>query len=231
MLGDRATLLDAVKFFLVNHHHSGPPPKPIGFAEAAKSYHSFKVKSGKSDSHCGNILSRLTRLGKALPPDVKLDELTGGQLDTAVLSLGLAHKTHNEYRLILNNFFDWAAKQNPPLVSKGFNPAKDIERHKVKHHEVEYTTVADIRLILARLEEKRRDLSPLVVLVCFGALRPSEAVRLDWKDVGIDYIRLPGKKSKTGYSRQIPIQPNLKVWLNRWREPAGLVCPPISLPT
>jgi hypothetical protein len=35
-------------------------------------------------------------------------------------------------------------------------------------------------------------------------------------------IRLPGTKSKTGYSRQIPISQNLKTWSERWRKAAGL---------
>jgi integrase len=60
-------------------------------------------------------------------------------------------------------------------------------------------------------------------------LRPSEAVRLDWVEVGADYIHLPGKKSKTGYSRQIPIQNNLKRWLTLWRKPEGPICPKIDL--
>ena len=91
MLGGRATLLETVKFFLANHREGGPRPKPIAFADAAKAYHSFKVRSGKSGSHCGNIHSRLSRLGKTLPPNVKLDELTGGQLDNAGSNRHVVH--------------------------------------------------------------------------------------------------------------------------------------------
>jgi integrase len=79
------------------------------------------------------------------------------------------------------------------------------------------------------LPAKRPDLVPLVVLVSFAGLRPSEAARLEWKEVGDDYIRLPGKKSKTGHSRQIPIQPNLKSWLALWRKDNGLICPDLNL--
>ena len=70
---------------------------------------------------------------------------------------------------------------------------------------------------------------PLLVLISFAGLRPSEAARLEWKEVGEDYIRLPGKKSKTGHSRQIPIHPNLKSWLALWRKDSGLICPDVSL--
>jgi hypothetical protein len=36
---------------------------------------------------------------------------------------------------MLTDFYEWGAKQNPPLVPKGFNPAKEMERHKVKQGE------------------------------------------------------------------------------------------------
>lgn len=228
MLGDRAELLEAVKFFLA-HHKYGPMFQSTRFVDAAKNYHAFKVKDGKSASHCNNIFRRFGRLAKALPADVKLDELTAGQLDEAVLGLKLAEKTRNDYKDHIQNLFRWAAKQKPPLVPRGFNPGAEMEHHEVGHAEVEFLRVGEIRKILAALDVKRPDLLPLVVLVCFGALRPSEAVRLEWREVGTDYIRLPGKKSKTSRSRQIPIQENLKQWLAPWRKSEGLVCPEISL--
>lgn len=230
MLGGRATLLDAVRYFLANHRNGGPPLRSTRFVDAAKAYHGFKVKDGKSVSHCNNIRRRFGRLETVLPPDVRLDDLTAGQLDNAVLSLKLGKKTRNDYRDHLQNLFKWAAKQNPPLVPRGFNPASEMEHHDVGHTDVDFLRVNDLRTILAAIQVKRPDLLPLVVLVCFGALRPSEAARLEWKEVGATHIRLPGKKSKTGYARQIPIQENLKLWLDSWLKAEGLVCPGVSLP-
>lgn len=228
-LQGKASLWDAVKFYVYHNGGNGPQPKSTPFDEAAKLYHAFKVAEKKSESHCGNIFSRLNRMSAALPAGVLLDQLTAGQLENAVLSLGLSEKTRNEYKILLSNLFKWAGKQNPPLVPKGFNPGKEMERYKVKHGEVEFLRVQPLKAIISALPSKRPDLLPLVVLVCFAGLRPSEAVRLEWKEVEADYIRLPGDKSKTGRSRQIPIQPNLKLWLTEWRKDTGFVCPPVSL--
>jgi hypothetical protein len=52
--------------------------------EAVKLHHAFKVADGKSESHCGNIFSRLKRVGAKLPNGALLDELTAGQLENAV---------------------------------------------------------------------------------------------------------------------------------------------------
>lgn len=229
LLDGKATLFDAVKFFVENHRGNGPKPIRIRFDEAAKLYHAFKVADGKSASHCDNIRSRLNRLATKLPAGVMLDELTAGQLEHAVVNLGLRPKTRNEYRITLGNLFTWAAKQNPPLVPKGFNPGKEMERCKIKHGDVKFLRVSELNRILTSLPAKRPDLLPLVTLVCFAGLRPSEAARLEWNEVGDDYIRLPGFKSKTGHPRQIPIRPNLKLWLALWRKESGLVCPDVSL--
>jgi integrase len=229
-LGGKVSLLEAVQFYVTHYADGGSSPQPTGFVEAAEQYHQFKLDAGKSKGHCKNIRSELDRLLSALPPGVRLDQLTAGQLDAVVVGFGLKEKTRNEYRIMLSSLYSWAAKQNPPLVPKGFNPAQDMERHKVKHQEVEFLRAADLRKILVAAPTKRPDLVPLIVLVCFAGLRPSEAVRLDWSEVGADYIRLPGKKSKTGYSRQIPIQDNLKAWLALWRKNEGSICPGIDLP-
>ncbi len=89
-----------------------------------------------------------------------------------------------------------------------------MERCEVNHGEVDFLYAKELKIILVALPAKRPELLPLVVLVCFAGLRPSEAVRIrmEWNEVGDEYIRLPGNKSKTEHSRQIPIHPNLKLW-------------------
>ncbi|MEI8291876.1 MAG: tyrosine-type recombinase/integrase [Verrucomicrobiota bacterium] len=171
----------------------------------------------------------MNRLAAVLAKDTLTDALTAGQLEQVVLSFNLSAKTCNEYRIMLANFFKWAAKQNPPLVPTGYNPAQAMDRQRIVQGEVEFVRVGELKKIIAALPDSRPDLLPLVVLVCFSGLRPSEATRLDWSEVGTDFIRLPGTKSKTGRSRQIPICENLKKWLEQWRKPAGLVCEEFSL--
>ena len=229
LLNGKETLVDAIKQYVANNNLTKPVVGSVPFAKTARLYQVFKVKSGVSKSHCDNIRCRLARLETVLPTSASLGDLTSGQLDSAVLNLDIGPKTKNEYRLVLSNLYNWAAKQNPPLVAKGFNPAMEMVRHRVEHHEVDFLHVEDLHRIVAALETKRQDLLPLVAFVCFAGLRPSEVARLDWMEVGDNYIRLPGTKSKTGYSRQIPIPQNLKKWSGKWRSEAGLVCGKVKL--
>ena len=229
LLGSRATVLDAVKFYLASHEGRSEPVKPIEFKEAAQSYHEFKVGDKKSAAHCKNIIHRLNRLAQHLEPETLLTDLTAGRLEQVVQKFELSPKTRNEYRFVLSNLYAWAARQSPPLVPRGFNPGKEMERCSVKQDEVSFLHVADLKKILSAISAQRPHLLPLVTVVCFAGLRPSEAARLDWSEVGEDYIRLPGIKSKTGFSRQIPIQPNLKLWLAEWRKNTGFVCGGVNI--
>jgi integrase len=221
LLAGRASVLDAAKYYL-NHHQAGPPPERMHLAAASERYYQNKVQTGKSKGHLKNLKSRLQRLGKALPQGLYVDEVDTASLETALLTLRLGPKTWNEYRGIMTNFFSWASRQN--LVAKAHNPARELEQAKVKYQEIEFLRVAELKKILSLAPTARPDLVPFIVLVAFGALRPSECLRLDWSMVGSDHIRLPGVKSKTGFPRQIPIAANLRAWLAQWRKPSGPVC-------
>jgi integrase len=224
-LDGRASLLDAARFYRAHNQGNGPH-KPTRFDAASQGYVEFKRASGLSTSHCRNLSSRLARLAEKLPSGVMLDALTSGQPEEAVLRLGLKEKTKNEYKSTLTNLYKWASKQNPPLVPVGLNPGKKIDRRSPKHSEIDYLRVGGLRRVLAGLALKRPDLLRIVAVVCFAGLRPSEVARVTWEEVGQDYIRLPGAKSKTGFSRQIPLQQNLKKWLVQWRgAPEEPVCP------
>lgn len=229
ILGPGLRLVDAASGFQKQREANEPDWTATPLQEAAARYLHSKQLTGKSASHCKNIECRFKRLAATLPKDAQTHELTAGQLEIAVASLKLGAKTSNDYRLMLVNFFTWCGKQNPPLVPPNQNPAKSMDRHTEVHGEVRFVSSAQLRQILVAAQNRRPDLLPYLALVAFAGLRPAEVKRLDWSEINGAYIRLPGTKSKTGRSRQIPIQPNLAAWLELWRKPQGLVCPHIDL--
>lgn len=229
-LEDGVSLVQAVASYREQKQTTNEPNFiPTLLENAAAAYLHAKQRQNKSASHCKNIECRFKRLAGALPVGVRVHELTAGQLEDAVASLGLGPKTFNDYRLMLVNFFSWCRKQNPALVPPNTNPAQAMDQQAEVHGEVQFLTSAQLRTILTAAEAERPDLLPYLTLVAFAGLRPAEATRLDWSEMKGQYIRLPGSKSKTGRSRQIPIQPNLASWLACWRQPKGPVCPDIDL--
>ena len=73
------------------------------------------------------------------------------------------------------------------------------------------------------LENALDGFKPFLAIAAFAGLRTAEVERLDWSDVGSQYIRVRGSSSKTGAHRLVEIQPNLQAWLTRLRKQSGPV--------
>ncbi len=67
---------------------------------------------------------------------------------------------------------------------------------------------------------------PLLVLGLFAGLRPQEALRLDWSEIGEKHIDLAGEKTKKGVRRLVPVESSLRTWLDAYPLPKdGQVAP------
>ncbi len=69
-------------------------------------------------------------------------------------------------------------------------------------------------------------LLPHIVISAFAAIRSAEIARLEWADVLWEqgYIEIKAAKAKTKARRLVPLLPNLRAWLEPYRERTGLVC-------
>jgi integrase len=67
---------------------------------------------------------------------------------------------------------------------------------------------------------------PVLAIGGFSGIRSAEIARLHWEDVLWDqgYIEVKARKAKTKARRLVPIQPNLKSWLEPYRGSSGAVC-------
>jgi integrase len=69
------------------------------------------------------------------------------------------------------------------------------------------------------LENALDRFKPFLAIAAFAGLRTAEIQRLNWADVGAQYIKVRGSNSKTGAHRLVEIQPNLQAWLAKLRKP------------
>ena len=67
---------------------------------------------------------------------------------------------------------------------------------------------------------------PMLAIGGFSGIRSAEIVQLHWEDVLWDqgYIEIKARKAKTKARRLVPIQPNLRAWLEPYRESSGAIC-------
>jgi len=69
---------------------------------------------------------------------------------------------------------------------------------------------------------------PFIAVGAFAGIRHAEIQRLEWKDIRFEEgtIEIRASKAKTASRRLVPIVPNLKEWLLKYRQPAGPVVSP-----
>lgn len=101
-----------------------------------------------------------------------------------------------------------------------------IKRQKVRTSDVGILTPDQARGVFNKIED---ELKAGLALWCFGGIRIAEIARLSWEQIdgglASGSIYLPGKVTKTGRPRSVPIVSNLREWLIRYRKPTGSVLP------
>lgn len=225
LLKGKATLLDAVRFYLGNR---GPDLSPRTVKDAVVELLALKKAQGMSTSHTASTKYRLGKFSKVFG-ESELHTLTVAQIENFILGLNQGPRSQNHFKKSVANLFVFA--QTRLYVAKDFNPAREVRSATVPDTEVEHFDPEQVKKLIAACTGDMEDHLPFVLLGAFAGLRPTEAVRVTWQMIGQTHIKLPGKINgqritKTGKSRIIPLLPNLAQWLQPLREKAGLVVSP-----
>ncbi len=119
----------------------------------------------------------------------------------------------------------WKYALDNELVQK--NPIETIPRRRLKTKPVAILSTSQVEEILLTAWNHDREMTPYFAIGIFAGLRPnSELESLDWSDVNFEesWIRVDfGNKTDT--KRFVPMEVNLKRWLEPWSEAQGLVTP------
>jgi integrase len=119
--------------------------------------------------------------------------------------------TKKKYLQYLRNFFNWCV-ENDYIAA---NPTKGV---KIKIHRMDISIYSpdEVEKVLRLCEEKYPSLLGYYCLCVFGGLRPSEAERVEWKDLNFDGKEVfVTHKSKTGFRRFVLKDTDtLWIWLN-----------------
>lgn len=141
---------------------------------------------------------------------------------------GLAPKTANRYREILNRVFNWSAKTGRVRLPAGLNPAARVERYRESAPQIRYLSLAQIDEQLAALDHDRQ-LQTMVAVYIYAGLRREEALWLTLDDIDLHsgpngMIRVRAKtiggrswQPKTRVNRVVPVSRDLLPLLLRYK--------------
>ena len=195
--------------------------KAITLGEAADLFVASREAAQVSDTYVKGLRCYFKTLNQQFGACLIAD-VTTQQLDRVLQSMKLGVVTKNNVRRTLVTLFKWSRDQ-------GY---LQQDRKTVAERTMTFTepgtapaifTPEELTRIIAVCPEK---LLPHIVIGAFAGIRSAEIARLEWADVLWEqgYIEIKAAKAKTKARRLVPLLPNLRAWLEPYRERVGLVC-------
>ena len=194
---------------------TGSSSAPI--AVIVEEFLASKRGDGLSRRYIETVRSHLVRFAAGFQTDIDLVKTP--QIERWLREQQVGPRARNNIRGSVVTLFHYARKQG--YLPKGQQTeADDVAKAKDKGGKIGILSPADLALLLGRASERVR---LFLAIGAFTGLRSSEILRLEWKDVNFEraFITVAADKAKTATRRLVPIQPNLMLWLVRYRTHHG----------
>ena len=200
-----ATLSQATEFYLA---HLEATIKSVSVADAVAAVLKAKEGSGMSELYLRDLKWRLGRLSQAFP-DKKLAEISTDDIQGFLDALGVGAVTRNTFRRDIRTLWGYASKRNWARMEVAAN----TEAAKAIKKKPDIFTPTQASALLSADQDD--DLLAFHAIGLFAGLRVSEINGLSWDDVDLTggFIHVQAANSKTRTRRLVPIQENLKAWL------------------
>lgn len=136
---------------------------------------------------------------------------------------GTGPVNQNNHRRKLGTLFNFALKRRIIDV----NPVKAVEPMPTDATMPVTWNPERVEAVLMAAKAFNPKMTPYLAICAFAGLRPSEAQRLDWKDVRLSerIIRIMPGTSKVRQARVVEISDNLALWLAPHRKDRGSIAP------
>lgn len=182
-----------------------------------------KRQDGLSPEYIHDLDVRLGKFAESFP-SMPLVDLTAPVLEAWLRALPGSVRSRRNYRRALATLF-WFCKEKRYL-SKEWDELPKVGKQMANDAPVEIYTPEELRRLLAAAKWPKGikyPLLPLLVLGAFAGIRTKEIQRLDWSDVGKDYITVTAKRTRSASRRIVPVLLVLREWLKGHPE-SGPVC-------
>lgn len=214
------TVKDAIQFAL---EHLRNQEKSVSVQEAMEQLIASKKGAGRSERYCRDLGLRLSRLAIATGGKTTR-EISTADLDAFLVGLNLRVGTRNTFRRDIKTLWSFAEKRGwaDSDVAKNTETAKEVEATEHANPPAVFTPEQAAALLA---ESKDNDLLAFHAIGLFAGLRVKEIKRLDWRFVDFDrgHIEISMNISKTRKRRMVPMQPNLRAWLQPIAKVAGQI--------
>lgn len=210
------SLIEATDFFL---SYVAKTERSSTVKDALQKLIENKKADGKSKRYLEDLQHRLDRFKDDFG-ERNLATLETDEMDDWLRDLGLSPVSRNNYRRVLNVFFNYTKDRNYSPT----NPMAKTAKAKVVY---ERPGILTVKQITDLLNASPLELIPVIAIGGFAGLRVEEISRLSWSEVNLarGLIEVTAPKSKTAKHRFVSISPNLAKWLTPCVKKIGNVRP------
>ena len=214
LLGDTPPTVAAE--YYVRKHPSKIEHKPVPVV--VTELLAAKLADGCSPRYLQALRYNLGKFAKRFQGGI--NAVAGGEVDAWLRASGLSPRTRNNIRTSMHMLFKFAEGRR--YLPKDHDELDSVSVVNDREGDIEVFTPAEFTEVLCCASES---MMPFLTLGAFAGVRHAEIQRLEWKDIRFDdgSIEIRASKAKTASRRLVPIVPNLKEWLLKYRQPAGLV--------
>ena len=212
-------MLELAKFWAL--HHVGRPITP---QDTLNELLAAKAREGRSKDHLKDLRIRIGRFARAVT--VPLPNITTTDIDDWLGTIKGSNRSRRNYRAALATLFQFAIQRR--YLPKQWDELPAAPRKLSEQPPIEIYTPDELKRLLKAAAARKRsatNILPMFLLGAFAGIRTREIQRLDWSQVGTEWIDVTPKRTRSASRRLVPIHPNLAAWLQPLRKAAGPVCP------
>lgn len=177
--------------------------------QAVNEFLRAKARAGRSDRYLKELRVSLTSFARG-KHNLALTDVTVGDLEKWLGKQNWAPRTQRGYLTDVNTLYNFAIKRG--LASR--NPAAAVELPTVEETPPALHTPQEVRTVLEFARSYDLNVCRTLAVRYFTGVRTAEANRMIEEDVKKDFVEVTAAKSKTRRRRLIPVQPNLRAWLD-----------------
>ncbi len=211
-----ASMAELARFYRA-HHKAGTCKKTVG--AVVGELVARRRKEGASGVHLRDLEQRLTRFAKDVA--CAISDLSAPVLQLWLDGLNLGNRSVRNYRTAISNLIGFAKMRG--YLPADFHELQRLDKIKLQDQPIQIFTPDEMRYLLSHAAES---ILPVLLLGGFAGLRTSETLLMHWAHVDWQQNSLivpPEGKTK---ERRVPMEPNLRAWLEPIRSRGRLV--PIS---
>ncbi len=185
---------------------------------ANKVYKPYLTSKSKNDKEFRSICGKIDIMCEYPIGELELDKIkkfdVSEFLTVITKSRGISLSTQNRYRSLLSVILSHA--MNREIIEN--NPVFKVGKKKETGRGVYIEREAIERLLTASKQARNKEFYYILSLAIFTGMRRGEILKLDYSYIKDGYIKLPGIVTKSGQSRNVPLNSFAKGILDEFTE-------------